>query len=35
MTGEPFDPQRWDHWLIIIVFLVLSGWIIWQVYLDP
>jgi hypothetical protein len=34
MRGETFDPQRWDHWLVIIAFTLLSSWIIWQVYFD-
>lgn len=35
MTAHEFDPQRWDHWLVIIAFVTLSSWIIWKVYLDP
>ncbi len=34
MTSQAFDPQRWDHWLVIVTFVALSGWIIWKVYLE-
>lgn len=34
MSGQEFDPQRLDHWLVIVAFVALSSWIIWQVYLD-
>lgn len=34
MSAEAFDPQRWDHWLVIVAFVALSGWIVWTVYLD-
>jgi hypothetical protein len=34
MTSEGFDPQRWDHWLLIASFVTLSSWIIWKVYLN-
>ncbi len=34
MTAQEFDPQRWNHWLVIVTFVVLSSWIIWKVYLD-
>lgn len=34
MNGQAFDPQRWDHWLLIVAFLALSSWIIWTVYFD-
>lgn len=29
-----FDPNRVDHWLLIVAFLTLSSWIIWKVYLE-
>jgi hypothetical protein len=34
MNAQEFDPQRWDHWLVIVAFVALSSWIIWKVYLD-
>lgn len=34
MTESGFDPQRWDHWLVIVTFVALSSWIVWKVYLD-
>lgn len=34
MNGQAFDPQRLDHWLVIVAFIALSSWIIWKVYLD-
>jgi hypothetical protein len=34
MTAESFDPQRWDHWLLVGSFIAFSIWITWKVYLD-
>jgi hypothetical protein len=34
MNPEGFDPQRWDHGLVMIVFMALASRIIWKVYLD-
>ncbi len=34
MTAEGFDPQRWDHWLLVMAFIALSSWIIWSVYVK-
>jgi hypothetical protein len=30
--SERFDPQEWDHWLLVITYLLLSGWVVWKVY---
>jgi hypothetical protein len=32
--SDGFDPDRFDHWLLILAFLSLSSWIIWQVYFN-
>ncbi|ASC72659.1 hypothetical protein XM38_036170 [Halomicronema hongdechloris C2206] len=32
MEDSRFNPERWDHWLLIVAFLALSGWILWKVY---
>lgn len=34
MNDSGFDPQAWEHWLLVVAFLALSGWILWKVYLE-
>lgn len=34
MDDSSFNPERWDHWLVVIAFLVLSSWILWKVHWD-
>lgn len=32
-VGESFDSARWDHWLLLVFFLVISTvglWLSWQ-----
>lgn len=31
---EGFNPDRWDHWLVVVSYVALSGWIIWKIYLQ-
>jgi hypothetical protein len=33
MQGS-FDSSRLDHWLVVVAYMVLSGWIVWKVYLK-
>lgn len=32
LSDSGFDPQRWDHWLLVASYFGLSGWILWKVY---
>ncbi|MEB3355103.1 MAG: hypothetical protein VKK04_00035 [Synechococcales bacterium] len=34
MGDSSFDPQRWDHWLLVAIYIGLSGWILWRVYFS-
>ncbi len=30
--SDQFDPQRFDHWLLILTFIGLAGWTLWRIY---
>lgn len=33
-TASGFDPQRFDHWVLLAASVSLCGWIIWKIYIQ-